>query len=130
MGDGVQFVDSKHFRTKHAVRGHLVHEPRNKQFKDRWFIYMIQDEFCQKQYVGSTTDMYARWSKQSDCNSGCTKTGLSEHFANGCPGDTGRDKSNLMVTLLDSMDVTMEDVQGAGHGGVGCECELCGKFKI
>ena len=23
----------------------------------------------------------------------------------------------------------MEDVQGAGHGGVGCECGLCGKFK-
>ena len=44
-------------------------------------------------------------------------------------GTHGRDKSNLTVTLLDSMDVTMEAVQGAGHGGVGCECELCGKFK-
>ena len=43
-------------------------------------------------------------------------------------GTHGRDKSNLTVTLLDSMDVTMEAVQGAGHGGVGCECELCGKF--
>ena len=130
MGDGVNFVDSKHFRTKHAVRGHLVHEPRNKQFKDRWFIYMIQDEFCHKQYVGSTTDMYGRWSThKSDCNNGSTKTGLSAHFTNGCPGDTGREKLNLTVTLVDFIDVTLEDVQGAGHGGVGCECELCGKLK-
>ena len=34
----------------------------------------------------------------------------------------GREKSNLTVTLLDSIDVTLEDTQGAGHGGVGFEC--------
>ena len=36
---------------------------------------------------------------------------------------------NLTVTLLDSMDVTLEEVQRAGHGGVGCECQLCSRLK-
>ena len=130
MRDNVNFVYSTHFRTKHAIRGHLVHQPRNQQFKDRWFVYMIHDEHCNKQYVGSTTDMYGRWSShKSSCNNGCNKTGLSNHFTHGCPGDTGRDKMNLTVTLLDYMDVTQEEVQHAGHGGVGCECGLCGALK-
>jgi hypothetical protein len=50
--DGEEFVVSKHFNTRHAVRGHLVHEPREKAFKDRWFIYQIYDEHCEKAYVG------------------------------------------------------------------------------
>ena len=112
MKDGVEYVKSSHFGTKHAVRGHLVHQPRNQQFKDRWFVYLIQDEHCNKQYVGSTTDMYGRWSShKSGCNNGCNKTGLSNHFTNGCPGDTGRNKMNLTVTLLESMDMTREEVQ-------------------
>ena len=130
MRDKVEFVQSSHFRTRHAVRGHLVHQPRTQLFKDRWFIYLIQDETCNKQYVGSTTDMYGRWSShKSSCNNGCSKTGLSNHFTNGCPGDMGRNKMNLTVTLLDSMDVTQEEVQRAGHGGVGCECQLCSRLK-
>jgi hypothetical protein len=130
MKDGVQFVVSSHFNTKHAVRGHLVHEPREKVFKSRWFIYQIQDESCAKTYVGSTVDMYGRWSKhKSDCNRGSTSTGLSTHFSMGCPGDTGREKSHLSVTLLDCMDVTEEEVQAAQHGGVGCVCTLCRKLK-
>ena len=36
---------------------------------------------------------------------------------------------NLTVTLLESMDVTVEQVQGAGHGGVGCEYQLCVDLK-
>ena len=128
--EGVEYVVSKHFNTKHAVRGHLVHQPRDKRFKDRWFIYQISDDHCGKTYVGSTVDMYGRWAKhKSDCNRGSTATGLSAHFAVGCPGDTGRDKSNLSVTLLDYMDVTEEEVQTAQHGGVGCICSLCKKLK-
>ena len=130
MKDGEEFVVSKHFNTRHAVRGHLVHAPREKAFKDRWFIYQIYDEHCEKAYVGSTVDMYGRWSKhKSDCNRGSTATGLSAHFAMGCPGDTGRDKANLSVTLLDYLDVTEEQVQAAQHGGVGCVCDLCKKLK-
>ena len=122
MKDSQGFVVSRHFKTKHAVQGHLVHEPREKAFKDRWFIYQIEDEYCGKTYVGSTVDMYGRWSRhKSDCNRRSTATGLSAHFAVGCPGDTGRDKSHLSVTLLDFMDVTEEQVNTAQHGGVGCE---------
>ena len=36
---------------------------------------------------------------------------------------------NLTVTLLDSIDVTLEEVQRAGHGGVGCESQLCSRLK-
>ena len=78
MKDSVSFVFSRHFRTKHAIRGHLVHQPRNLQFEDRFFVYMIHDEHCNKQYVGSTNDMYGRWSSRKlSCNNGCNKTGLS-----------------------------------------------------
>ena len=123
--DGVEYVISKHFNTKHTVRGHLVHEPRDKVFKTRWFIYQICDEHCGKTYVESTVDMYGRWAKhKSDCN-----RGLSTHFAVGCPGDTDRDKSHLSVTLLDYMDATGEEGQGAQHGGVGYVCTLCRKLK-
>ena len=58
MSDAVCFVTSQHFNTKHRIKGHLVHLPRDQKFKDRWFIYMIEDNHCKKQYVGSTTDMY------------------------------------------------------------------------
>ena len=61
MKDKVEFVYSQHFRTKHPVRGHLVHQPRDRPFKDRWFVYLIEDVYCNKQYIGSTTDMYGRW---------------------------------------------------------------------
>ena len=54
---------------------------------------------------------------------------ISAHFAVRCPGDTGRDKSNLSVPLTDYIDVTEEEVQTAQHGGVGCICSLCKKLK-
>ena len=77
MKDNVQYVNSVHFRTKHAVRGHLVHRLRDKRFNDRWFIYLINDDHFKKQYIGSTTDMYGRWSShKSSCNNGPTNTGL------------------------------------------------------
>ena len=41
MKDGVEFVVSDHFKNRRSVRGHLVHEPRAKVFKSRWFIYHI-----------------------------------------------------------------------------------------
>ena len=80
--------------------------------------------------MGSTTDMYGRWAvHKSTCNTGSTKTGLSAHFTHGCPGDTGKEKENLKVILLDFMDVTMEQVTAENHGGVGCVCTLCEKLK-
>jgi hypothetical protein len=130
MEDMVEFVYSQHLRTRHQVKGHLVHQPRDKQLKDRWFVYLIEDVYCNKQYIGSTTDMYGRWGNhKSGCNTGSAKTGLSSHFAIGCPGDTGREKDNLKVTLVDHMDVTKEEVAREVHGGVGCMCNLCQKLK-
>ena len=79
-------------------------------------MYLINDDHCSKQYVGSTTEMCWWW---FSCNSGSTKTGLAAHFAHGCQGDTGREKDNLTVTLLDFMDVTMDEVEKARQGGVG-----------
>ena len=87
MKDNVEFVYSAHFRTKYPVRGHLFHQPRTQQFKDRWFVYLINDDHCSKQYVGSTTEMYGRWSShKSGCNSVSTITGLAAHFAQGSQG--------------------------------------------
>ena len=54
---------------------------------------------------------------------------MSSHFATGCPGDTGREKDNLKVTLVDYMDITKEEVAREMHGGVGCMCSLCQKLK-
>ena len=51
------------------------------------------------------------------------------NFVNGCPGDTGRGKNNLMVTLVDFMDVTKEEVNIDRHGGVCCLCDLCKTLK-
>jgi hypothetical protein len=54
-------------------------------------------------------------------------TGLTNHFTNGCPGDTEKNKMNLIVTL---MDVILEKVERVGHDVVGCECHLCSYMKI
>ena len=40
------------------------------------------------------------------------------------PGDTGRNNENLLVTLMDYLDVTREEVGATGHGGVGFVCDL------
>ena len=34
-----------------------------------------------------------------------------------------------MVTLVDFLDVTEEEVNIARHGGVGCLCDLCKKLE-
>ena len=130
MYDGTSFVTSLHFKTKHTIRGHLVHEPRNKKFKDRWFIYLINDNICNKQYCGSTTDMYSRWSNhKSDCNLKKNNCGLSTHFSMGCTGYNNPNQTHLLVTLLDYIDITEQQVKNAKHGGIGCCCKLCDKLK-
>jgi hypothetical protein len=49
--------------------------------------------------VGSNTDMWTLAVNKSTCNTGSMKTG--------CLGDTGKEKENLNLILL---DVTMEQV--------------------
>ena len=132
MVDGKQFIESEHFNTKIGIRGHLVHEDYDLKEKNRWFIYHIQDKTCSKSYIGSTVNMYSRWSAhKSDIKHGrAEKSGLSRHHAEGCPGDIDDEKSHLEVTLIDSMDVTKEELQAAKHKqGPGCMCELCNRLK-
>ena len=132
MKDGKQFVTSYHFNTKVPIRGHLTHEPHDSKQKNRWFVYLIEDLTCRKQYVGSSVDVYRRWSShKSDCNKRLgEKSGLAAHFAAGCPEDQDQEKSNLELTLLASMDVTEEDKEAAGHiSGAGCVCKLCEKLQ-
>ena len=59
------------------------------------------------------------------------KPNISVHnyFAVGCPGVTGRDKTNLTVTLLDYMDVMEQGVNEAEHGVLSCLCNLCKKVN-
>ena len=132
MEDGVEYVDSKHFKTKLRIRGHLSHEPYEKKIKTRWFIYQIKDTLCDLVYCGSSTNVYARWAAhKSDCNNlRGAKSGLARHFVNGCPGAADKEKKHLQLTLLDHMDVTEEELAAAAHQpGAGCTCKLCSKLK-
>ena len=132
MKDGVQYITSKHFNTKIGVKGHLQHEPYDQKHKHRWFIYHIQDKHCDKAYIGSSVDIYSRWSshKSDIIHKRGHKSGLARHHALGCPGETDQEKSHLELTLLDAMDVNEQMLNAAKHKpGPGCTCSLCNKLK-
>ena len=47
----------------------------------------------------------------------------------GCPHDTGTDKENLRITLLDFFDTTEQKLRDAGHqSGPKCQCQECGNL--
>ena len=48
MKDNVQYDVPLHLRKMYAIKGHLAHQPRHKKFKDRWFVYLINDDHCDK----------------------------------------------------------------------------------
>ena len=57
-------------------------------------------------------------------------TGLANHFKDGCPFDTGKEKSTLVFTLIDFYDTTKEKLERAGHvPGPYCQCKECGHLK-
>ena len=98
----------------------------------RWFVYSIRDIPCQKIIVGSTQNPCDRWRNyKSTCNKENSKsTGLSKHFMDGCPFDTGIDKATLRYTLIDFYDTTQEKLQTAAHiPGPRCRCSECGHLK-
>ena len=103
-------IRSSHFGKYSKIHGHLSHDRAPHGFL-RWFVYAIEDIPCQKTIVGSTTGPTGRWSThKSQCNSKKSKsTGLSKHFMEGCPNDTGREKTHLDFTLLDFYDTTPEN---------------------
>ena len=126
-----EMVYSSHFGTYSRVHGHLSHDKSPPGFL-RWFIYSIEDVPCQQRIVGSTTNPYNRWSNyKSHCNKkNSNSTGLSKHFKEGCPNDTGSDKSTLDFTLLDFYDTTDEKLKLANHvPGPKCRCIECEKLK-
>ena len=95
---------------------------------------MIEDVPCVKKIIGSTVDPYKRWSThKSSCNNGpCKGTGLSKHFTHngGCPNDPGRNKESLVFTLVDFIDVSLDELEKAGHEkGPKCRCDCCSKLK-
>ena len=100
--------------------------------KVRWFIYSICDLPCNKIIVGSTQDPKLRWANyKSTCNlKKSNATGLCKHFKDGCPNDTGVDKSTLDFTLINFFDTTREQLIKEKHvSGAKCKCSECEKLK-
>ena len=124
-------VKSSHFGTYSKIHGHLSHDWAPRGYL-RWFVYSIEDLPCQKRIVGSTISPPERWrTYKSQCNSEKSKSsGLSKHFMEGCPNDTGRQKFNLDFTLLDFYDTTVEKLRSAKHvPGPSCRCTECENLK-
>ena len=126
-------IESFHFGTSSKIHGHLSHD---QSFTDneivRWYIYSIEDIPCHLKTIGSTTDPAARWrTHKSTCNSqNSNSTGLSKHFKEGCPNDTGREKETLDFTLIDHYDTTKTKLIKANHEpGPKCRCSECEHLK-
>ena len=110
-------VESNFYKKRFAIHGHLTHLKASQRPKLRWFIYLMEDLGCGKQYEGSTTDVCSRWAAtKSACNKrNSNSTGLYKHFQEGCPSDAGPSKDNIRITLLDYLDTTEEMLNQAGH---------------
>ena len=108
-------IFSFHFRRNFAIHGRNIHLLASQKNKHRWFVYTIVDEFCELIYVGSTTDVCARWSqtKKACLDRNNSNTGLYKHFQDGCPG-YNRALCHLRWTLVDSI-TSEEELRGAGH---------------
>ena len=124
-------VKSFYYITKFRIYGHLRHD-YSPEGKIRWFIYCVEDVPCKKHIVGSTQDPLSQWRNyKSTCNSENSKsTGLANHFKDGCPFDTGKEKSTLVFTLIDFYDTTKEKLERARHVPEPyCQCKECGHLK-
>ena len=76
--------------------------------------------------------MTHRWANtKKKCNDrSSVGTGLEAHFKSGCPCDTGAEKSQIRITLLEHMTMTHEELIQQNHrDSPGCRCNLCGKLK-
>ena len=55
---------------------------------------------------------------------------MYKHFQDGCPNDTGADKTHIRVTLVDFHDTSEDRLRQAGHEpGPQCRCAECSKLK-
>ena len=122
------------FNTKYKIHGYLAHDWAP-QGIIRWYIYVIRDVPCGKVYCGSSQSPVARFSQhRSTCNNPHKQkhggTGLCNHFKQGCPNDTGRDKGNLNLTLVDYIDTSPEKLRRVDHvKGPQCKCSECARLK-
>ena len=108
---------------KFTIRQHLSHDHPN-----FWFIYIITDTACNKQYCGSSIDILKRWANhKSSCNrKSPTVTGLSAHFSKGCPAYNAPSQPHLKITLIDGFPAPPPK---AGHSKKkSCSCHFCRKF--
>ena len=124
-------IESIYYQTKFKIHGHLRHD-YSPDGKIRWFLYSIRDIPCQKIIVGSTQNPLERWRNyKSTCNKeNSNSTGLSKHFMDGCPFDTGKEKMTLRYTLIDYFDTTQEKLRQSAHvPGPRCRCSECGHLK-
>ena len=132
MNRETSYVDSIYFNKRFAIHGKLVHIKPSVKPKLRWFVYLMEDTGCRLQYVGSTTDICARWAAaKSACNkANSNSTGLYKHFQEGCPSDDGHEKEQIRITLLDFLDTSVQKLDSSGHiSGPQCRCTECNKLK-
>ena len=126
-------IYSPYFKKRFAIHGHNVHLPASHRNKLKWFVYSVEDTYCNLIYVGSTTDICRRWAntKKACLNCDSVNTGLYKNFKNGCPGgNVGGEVEQLRWTIIDFMDTTNEKLTAAGHQpGPKCRCSECQKLK-
>ena len=134
------FVVSKHFGSKLKIHGHLSHDVSSSGDVTRWYVYLVEDDPCGKQYVGSTINVTSRWSAhkhsanfpegKDPLNRKTPSTGLAKHFQKGCPNDVGPTKHTLTFTLLDYYETSSVRLATAGHKpGAACRCHECNGLK-
>ena len=124
------FVESIQYKKKFAIHGSLVHLQPSQKPKLRWFVYLLEDEACKLQFVGSTTVVCSRGAATKSCNkANSNSTGMYKYFMDGCPNNTGTDKPHLRLTLLDYLDTTEQKLNSAGHQSrPQCQCAECAKL--
>ena len=126
------FVQSEYFNgRKFAIHGRNIHPKATDSSGLKWYIYLEEDLPCRLQYVGSTVSVTARWANTKQrCNKrDSDSTGLYKHFRDGCPNDTGQDKSTIRFSIIDFMDTTSEKLRVSGHKKGNCKCSECDKLR-
>ena len=109
-----------------AIRKHLSHDTPH-----FWFVYLITDTVCMKQYVGSTINLKSRWANhKSDCNSRKSlSTGLAKHFSMGCKGFQKKNQPHLRISIIDGLS-TRDKIPVTHNSRLRiCPCKLCIKLR-
>ena len=56
-------------------------------------------------------------------------TGLYKHFKDGCPNDSGEEKTHVRISLIDHMFTSVEKLENASHKTGNCKCTECDKLR-